>query len=130
MDNSALGINKLNLTSQVSKLETAEPADLTARKSGNTSAFGQLLHSLEPKPTQAPENLSGQVEKALELFTRDWSGAERSLGQQIKSLPKSGRSFIELQLTFHRLHMSSEMFSKASETVSSTLRRLQQMGAN
>ena len=81
-----------------------------------------------PRSTAAsPEKSFGEI---LNNFAASWEKAQRESEAKIKKLPSDYRPLLELQMTVHRLNLSSELVSRAGEAASSTVKKLQQMGSN
>lgn len=72
------------------------------------------------------KNLLNEIDKKI-----DSSGqVDANFKVQIKKAPKELRSMFELQRAAYRLNSSTELLSKAAESLSSSLKKLQQMGSS
>ncbi len=88
----------------------------------------------KPESQAAPRSTAASPEKSfgeiLNNFAASWEKAQRESEAKIKKMPSDYRPLLELQMTVHRLNLSSELVSRAGEAASSTVKKLQQMGTN
>jgi hypothetical protein len=82
------------------------------------------------KATPADNIPGGVLTKKIEGFVSDWDKAQRAVQKQIQALPADSRALVETQQLIHRLHLESELITRAADAASSTVRRLQQIGSS
>ena len=66
--------------------------------------------------------------KVLNELSRKWANIEQRSEAQLQKIPEGARSFVELQIAVDRLHLRTILLAKAGETLSGTIRQVQQMG--
>lgn len=112
----------------------------TARlKSASGKAFAETLRRAKTQPS--PESLdrtSSQVnsfpnliqsaQKQLGIYLDNWNDISRTIPQHVAQISKESQQLIQLQIRVNDLHQKTELFAKAGEAFSSSLRRVQQMG--
>lgn len=73
-------------------------------------------------------DIKNRLTTALEGFVRNWKETSGSLETLSHRVPESFNALFELQKGMHRVQLQSSMVVKGGEALSSTLRRVQQMG--
>ena len=85
------------------------------------------VKSLDKAP-QSKEALSPGQKDPFTQFLSQWENAGERSNQLMDSLPAESKNFLEVQVLVNRLQMQSMLVTKAGETASSTVRKVQQMG--
>ena len=84
-----------------------------------------------PSPSGGPDVLRERSPIALaERFDKAWHVAQVETHRKIRRLSPEMRPLLELQSEIQRLGLQTNLAAQAAEAVSSTLRRLQQMGGS
>lgn len=78
-----------------------------------------------PEPSR-----SAALDRAWNDFQRDWLSSTKQMRGLVSGVPAKSRRLVELQLLSQQLHLRSLVAAKAGESVSSSLRRVQQMGSS
>ncbi len=75
------------------------------------------------------DKTDSSVGQAAVGFVNRWEQTQKGTEKKINSLPKEARELFDLQLEVSRLGIQAQLVTKAGETLTSTVKRLQQMGA-
>ena len=82
------------------------------------------------KPEPSFEEVLAKTRKTtiFDQLAESWKITEARVGTELAKAPASIRGLIKLQLSVHALHLQSEILSRVGESVSNTVKRVQQMG--
>ncbi len=109
--------------SAVKSAQTARTQLGTGVKSPAKTDFNQIKAQMTPPSSQGWVEVMGD-------YSGRWDEVNRKAAQALSSVPAHSRRLIELQLLTNRLHAETEIGSRIGEAVTSTIKRLQQSGAN
>ena len=79
---------------------------------------------------EAERNRRETVATALDGYLASWENSNRSQHALMEKMPRSMRPYIDLQIEMNTLNVQTSILTKAGESVSGTLQRVQQMGGN
>ena len=117
-------------------IHTAPKTGSSARIGASSDAFSRMLQGAReaagadgaaPKDDAQIDRID--VQNELVGYLQDWQSAAEAIQDKVSALPREVRDLVELQRSVHTLQLQTHLAAKAGETVSSTLRRVQQMGA-
>lgn len=116
--------NGVNLNS-ITFNSIAAPKDISTRQTGYVAERTKTSPSGSPavQPESTPAALAERFDKA-------WHVAQLETHRRIRRLSPEMRPLLELQSEVQRLGLQTNLAAQAAEAVSSTLRRLQQMGGS
>jgi len=100
---------------------------VSSPKSVKTGQFEQIL--LQKRGEKSAPNRNEAIER-LSGFFSEWRDVHAKTVKSLDRLPKEAKEMMELQIAVNRLHLRTTLATKAGETFSSTLRRVQQMGSS
>lgn len=106
----------------------AQPLKLEHGQNILPDSFAKVLDGMRAGERSGSTSGLDTISESLRQFQRDWASSIQKIQSRIKTLSPESRSLVQLQLEVHRLHLGSEFIMKASEGVSQTLKRTQQMG--
>lgn len=109
IENTILNLSEITGSKLDSKLTQSTKLTKTQTYLGNQ--FKNLLSEIDKN-----FNSSGKIDADFKL--------------QLRKAPKEFRSVFELQRAAYRLNSSTELLSKAAESLSSSLKKIQQMGSS
>lgn len=90
-----------------------------------------VAKSVQAQPKiQASPKLGESLLKQAEKFMTQWNQGERVMAKQLAKVPRGARSLLDAQMLMHKVHFESEIMTRVVDTLSSTVRRLQQAGSN
>ena len=101
----------------------------SAKRLGQKSFADVMKTQATEAPRVKPQAVSSEaVKTGVVSFMKEWQQTERGFAQKIRKLAPEHRSFLELQLSVNKLHLRTELVTKAAENLSGTMKRLQQAG--
>jgi len=121
---------------------TSSPSVNGLSKIDDSQRFARILNSQSVRPEQATvliENKSvlpsqsqvfQKIESGLTEFSANWHRSQHLLNRKISQLPADQRELIQLQTEMSKLQLQTQLITVVGETVSSTVKRVQQMGNN
>lgn len=80
--------------------------------------------SLDLAHTSAPSIIG----EGLVTYIKNWANTDQALERAMKKVGTEYRSVVELQRSVHQLSLHTEMMSRVGESLSSSIRRVEQMG--
>ena len=85
----------------------------------------------QPDAVSGPiEKIEGQLQNSFQDFMESWDSSEKKVEQNVKKVGKDFQELFNLQLEVHKLSLKTHLVSRVGDAVSSTIRRVQQMGAS
>ena len=139
-DPNALGLNALGLNA-LGRAVKQKPGSSGA-VSPDAQAFSKMLSLARDRASSAERSSGqeagqgmvtnvefGQVQREIVNYLNDWRGVSQEIQDKVQGLPRQMKDLVELQMHVHTLQLQTNLATKAGETVSSTVRRVQQMGA-
>ena len=85
----------------------------------------KALQAVNEQRTEAPKSGGGDF---LSGFSVQWQRTMAQRDALVAEIPARVRPLIEAQMAVSRLELQTQVMTKAAEGISSTLRRMQQMG--
>lgn len=92
---------------------------------GNIADF--KLSSVK-KPSSSFKDKMNVISGNIQKIESQWQNVQQKSVGFVNALPKSVQPLVQTQLMMNDLSLKSQMITKAGESVSSTIKRIQQMG--
>ena len=113
---------------QPSKGQPSKAAALAKPYRELAVASSGVGHPPAPQPASS-SSAAELLQRAALHFEKQWLQAHNQTERRIRALDPSLRPVFELQTTVQELGLKTNLVSQLGETMSSTLRRLQQLGS-
>jgi thiaminase len=107
----------------------SERANLGLSKSNINKTFSDVLEQVGVESKNEKNTLTQLATDATVSFINEWNIANQSSIEMISKVSPEYKSYIELQLSVNKLNLQTQLLTKAGETVSNSIKRVQQMGA-
>lgn len=121
-----VGKNSVSETRAGASVKHADSAGFGGFRGLMRSLAGQIDQSTDPADTRS---LLRHGLPVIDSFSRAWQSIDAMTGEAVKSLPDDMRSLFLLQLAVSQAGVETQLLSAFGEAFSSTVKRVQQMGA-
>lgn len=124
------GIQPNLQTDIVGKKNAIPPRTAFSKVMEEVKAHEQNIRNQSADPGQASlsSSLSSMIGEGLVTYIKNWANTDQALERAMKKVGNEYRSVVELQRAVHQVSLHTEVMSRVGDSLSSSIRRVEQMG--